>query len=147
MAQDISALGLKVTVVAVPSYPTGITLTQFADDVDPFDIQDITIMNSGMGVNGDMVIYRTAQAIPVSIGLIPGTDECNSMENLFKLNMVQKDKVASKDVITMTVEQPDGTVTVFTGGYVVGGIPSPSYSSAGRAKSRTFRFMFEKIAN
>lgn len=147
MAVDISAMGIKATLIAVPSYPNGITITHFADDGDSLGISDMTIMQSGMGVNGDMVVWRTAQPIPLAVNVIPNTDECKDLENLFKLNMTQKNKVSSKDVITMMIEHPDGHIDVLTHGYIVSGKPAQDYSANGRAKSRTFSFVFENGIN
>lgn len=147
MAVDISAMGIKATILAVPSYPVGITLTQFADDGDSLNIPDMTIMQSGMGVNGDMVVWRTAVPCEVDINLIPGTGECLAMENLFKLNMTQKNKVSSKDVLTMTINHPNGKIDILTNGYIIGGKPVQDYSSNGRAKTRTFRLVFENNVN
>lgn len=147
MAVDISAMGIRATLRAVPSYPVGITLTKFADDGDSLNVQDMTIMQSGMGVNGDLVVWRTAQPCNIDINMIPGTDECDNLENLFKLNMTQKNKVSAKDVVTLTIEHPNGKISVLTNGYIVGGKPVQDYSSNGRAKSRTFRFVFENNIN
>ena len=147
MAVDISALGIKATLVAVPSYPTGFTMTQFADDGDSLNIPDMTIMQSGMGVNGDMVVWRTAVPYEVDINLIPGTDDCKNMENLFKLNMTQKNKISSKDVLTLIIEHSSGKIDVLTHGYIIGGKPAQDYSANGRAKTRTFRMVFENNVN
>ena len=70
MSVDVSAMGLKVTIVAVPSYPVGFTVTQFADDGDSVNVPDMTIMQSGMGVNGDLVIWRTATPCNVTLNVI-----------------------------------------------------------------------------
>lgn len=147
MAIDVSAMGIKATIIAVPSYPVGFTLSQFADDGDSLNIPDLTIMQSGMGVNGDLVVWRVATPVTLEVNLIPGTDDCKNMENLFNLNMTQKNKISSKDLITMTVQQPDGKLVVYTNGYIVGGKPSQDYSGNGRAKTRTFRMVFENKVN
>ena len=147
MAVDVSALGIKATLVAVPSYPAGTTLSQFADDGDSLNVPDMTIMQSGMGVNGDLVVWRTAVPCELDVNLIPGTDECNAMENLFKLNMTQKNKISSKDVITLSVVHPNGKVDVLTNGYIIAGKPVQDYSANGRAKTRTFRMVFENNVN
>lgn len=147
MANDISAMGIKATLIAAPSYPTGITITHFADDGDSLGVADMTIMQSGMGVNGDMVVWRTAQPVPITINVIPNTPECRDLENLFKLNMTQKNKVSSKDVCTLTVEHPDGRIDVLTHGYITGGKPVQDYSANGRAKTRSFSFVFENGIN
>lgn len=147
MSVDISAMGIKATLIAAPSYPVGITMTQFADDGDSLNIPDLTIMQSGMGVNGDMVVWRTAVPCEVDVNLIPGTEECLAMENLFKLNMTQKNKVSSKDVLTLTINHPNGKIDILTHGYIVGGKPVQDYSANGRAKTRTFRMVFENNVN
>lgn len=147
MSVDISAMGLKVTIVAVPSYPVGFTVTQFADDGDSLAFGDMTIMSSGMGVNGDLVVWRTATPCNVTLNVIPGTEDCDNLENLFKLNITQKNKISSKDLITMSVERPDGTIAMLTNGYIVAGKPVQDYSSNGRAKSRSFSFVFENNIN
>lgn len=143
MAIDISAMGLKVLVKATPTYPVGIEVTHFADDGDSLNISDLTIMESGMGVNGDMVVWRVATPCEIDLNVIPGTDECIELEKLFNLNMTQKNRVSSKDVISMVITHPDGKQTVLSNGYIIGGKPAQDYSSAGRANSRSFRFVFE----
>lgn len=147
MSIDVSAMGIKATIRAVPSYPAGITVTKFADDGDSLNVPDMTIMSHAMGVNGDMIVWRTATPCRIEMNLIPGTDECQNVENLFKLNMTQKNKISSKDVITLSIEHPDGRVDVLTGGIIETGKPIQDYSSNGRAKSRTFGFTFENNVN
>lgn len=147
MSVDVSALGIKATLIAVPSYPVGFTMTQFADDGDSLNVPDMTIMQSGMGVNGDLVVWRTAVPYEVDINLIPGTEDCKNMENLFKLNMTQKNKIASKDLLTLIIQHSDGRIDVLTNGYIIGGKPVQDYAANGRAKTRTFRLLFENNVN
>lgn len=143
MSVDISAMGLKVLVKADPTYPVGIEITHFADDGDSLNVSDLTIMESGMGVNGDMVVWRVATPCEIELNVIPGTDECKELENLFGLNMTQKNRVSSKDKISMVITHPDGKQTLLSNGYIIGGKPLQDYSSSGRANSRSFRFVFE----
>lgn len=143
MSVDISAMGLKVLIKAVPTYPVGIEITHFADDGDSLNISDLTIMESGMGVNGDMVVWRVATPCEIELNVIPGTDECKELEKLFNLNMTQKNRISSKDLISMTITHPDGHQSVLSNGYIIGGKPAQDYSSTGRANSRSFRFVFE----
>ena len=143
MAIDVSAMGLKVLIKAVPSFPVGIEITHFADDGDSLNISDIQTMESAVGVNGDLVVWRVATPCEISVNVIPGTDECKDLETLFNLNMTQKNRVASKDILTMVITHPDGKQTVLSNGYIVGGKPAQDYSSNGRANSREFRCVFE----
>lgn len=144
---NISAMGIKVQIIAVPTYPVGVTLTKFADDGDSIELPEMTIMQRGMGVNGDMVVWKTAVPCPLSLNLIPGTDECDAMEKLFNLNMVQKNRVSYTDVLTAIITHPNGKVTMLTNGYIEAGKPFQDYSSNGRAKSRRFSFVFQNNVN
>lgn len=143
MAIDVSAMGLKVLVQATPSFPVGIEVTHFADDGESLNISDIQTMESAVGVNGDLVVWRVATPCEVSLNVIPGTDDCNDLETLFNLNMTQKNRVSSKDIITMVITHPNGKQTVLSNGYIIGGKPAQDYSANGRANSREFRFVFE----
>ena len=143
MSVDISAMGLKVLIKADPSFPVGIEVTHFADDGDSLNISEITTMESGMGVNGDLVVWRVATPCEVELNVIPGTDECKDLETLFNLNMTQNNRVSSKDIISMVITHPDGHQSVLSNGYITAGKPVQDYSSAGRANSRSFRFVFE----
>lgn len=143
MAIDISAMGLKVQIIAVPTYPVGITITHFADDGDSLNIPELTTMQTAMGVNGDLVAWRVATPCEVELNLIPGTDDCKEMENLFNLNMTQKNRVSSKDLLQMVITHPDGHQSVLSNGYIIAGKPIQDYSSSGRANSRSFRMVFE----
>lgn len=147
MSVDVSAMGVSATITAIPSYPVGHTITQFADDGDSLAVADMTIMQSGMGVNGDLVVWRVPVPTQITMNLIPGTDDCKFMENLFKLNITQKNKSSSKDLITMTINHPNGNITVMTNGYIVAGKPTQDYQANGRARTRSFTLVFENSIN
>ena len=62
---DISSTGLTVTLIASTTYPSGITITQFADDGDSFDFPELTIAekaNAWFELNFDKV-YTINQVI------------------------------------------------------------------------------------
>lgn len=73
MAQDISGFGLEATLIAIPSFPTGITITEFADDADPFDLPEIQITDTAMTLNGDLVNWSTPVPINLTMNVIPGS--------------------------------------------------------------------------
>lgn len=143
MAVDVSAMGLKVLVQAAPSFPVGFEISQFSDDGDSLNIGDITTMETAMGVNGDLIAWRVATPCEIELNVIPGTQDCENLETLFNLNMTQKNRVSSKDIITMVITHPNGKQTLLTNGYIIGGKPTQDYAGNGRANSRSFRFVFE----
>lgn len=143
MAQDVSASGIKITVVAIPTYPFGITITSFADDADPLDSPELTMADWQMDLNGNLVINRHPTPIEINIATIPGTDEERALSNLLDANRVAKNKVSYQDHITLTVQYPDGLTRVLTNGAIVAGSVITGVSSNGRLKTKNFKFVFE----
>jgi len=145
MSQDISGFGLKVWLVASETFPAGFPITQFADDADPFDIPAITIAETGMGVNGDLVKWSTAKPISITINVIPSSTDDQNLSILFDSNRVAKGKRGARDKITLTGIYGDDRVITLTDGIITEGMPSDGVASAGRLKSKQYSFVFEDI--
>lgn len=147
---DISGFGLKVVIIAqnasgdgTGTFPVGFTVTQFADDADPFDIGSIDIADKAMGLNGDLITWAKAQALPLAIAVIPASDDDVNLQILADANRVGKGKSAVQDIITITGIYPDGTTVTYTKGRLLGAMFGKSVSSAGRLKSKVYTFAFE----
>ena len=143
---NIGGFGLVVTLVANPTFPAGITLTQFADDADPFDNPAIPIADAAMGLNGDLVTWSKATPVPIVLNVIPGSDDDKNLSTLANLNRVGKGKVSSKDVISMVAIYPDGTKKNLINGTMTDAPLSSSVSSAGRMKTKQYSFKFENAS-
>ncbi|MDR1349682.1 MAG: hypothetical protein LBJ59_02665 [Zoogloeaceae bacterium] len=143
MSTDISGFGLELQLKASNTFPSGITLTQFADDADPFDAPSIQIMDKGMGLNGDLVTWGVATPTTITLAVIPDSDDDRNLEILFENNRVKKGAKSARDVIDLTASYPGGKVVNLTGGSITDGIPLNSAASAGRLKSKTYAFVFE----
>lgn len=143
MSQDISGFGFAVNVVADTTFPSGFLVTQFADDSDPFDTPAIKIADSKMGLNGDLIKWSVATPIEISIGVVPGSDDDTNLAILLEANRVSAGKQSAQDEITMTAIYPQGNSVTVTGGIITEGPVSSSVASAGRLKSKTYKFTFE----
>lgn len=143
--ENISGFGLTVVLTASTTFPAGIPITQFADDVDPFDIPQLTIAETAMGLNGDMAAWSRATPVDVTLGILPNTPDDTNLALLLEANRVAKGKRGARDVITMTAMYPDGRTKVLQQGVVVTGMPANSVSTSGRYKSRPYGFRFENI--
>ena len=141
--KDVSGTGLSVWVKASKTFPQGILCTAFADDTDPMEVQEVTITESGMGLNGDLVTYSSPQPIQYSLSLIPGTEEQLAMAFLLEANRVAKGKKSANDEITIVINYADGTRTTLTPGRITGGLPMNGVASDGRTKTPTYNFVFE----
>lgn len=142
---DISAFGLRVNVTASQTFPSGFSLTQFADDADPFDTPSMQIRDKAMGVNGDLISWSKANPLVVSVAVVPGGEDDSNLAVLFEANRVGKGKQGARDVVGITAIYPDGRTASFTQGVITDGMPSNSATSAGRLKSKVYTFAFENV--
>lgn len=143
--QDISVFGIRVQVVASQTFPSGINITQFADDADPFDAPSMQIRDKAMGVNGDLISWSKANPIPVTLNVVPNSEDDKNLSVLFEANRVGKGKQGARDVISITAVYPDGKTASFTQGVITDGQPANSAQSSGRMKSKAYAFAFENV--
>jgi hypothetical protein len=144
--QDISGFGAKVQVVASKTFPSGFPLSQFADDTDPFDTPSVQIADKAMGLNGDLITWSKANPLPVTLAVIPGSDDDRNLQALYDANRVGKGKTSARDVITVTVTYPDGKTATFGPGAITDGPAATGIASAGRKKTSAYQFAFENVA-
>lgn len=140
---NISGFGVRVQIIASNTFPAGITITQLADDADPIDSGSQQLADKAMGLNGDQVNWSKAVPIPVTLNVIPGTEDDQNLQVLANANRVAKGKNGARDVITMTIVYPDGTVTTLTEGALTDAVLVKSIASAGRLKTMPYIFAFE----
>lgn len=75
--------------------------------------------------------------------MIPETEQERNLALLADANRPAKGKITTKDVIVMTASYPDGTRKTLTSGRLVASLPLTPVASAGRFKSKPYRFIFE----
>jgi hypothetical protein len=144
--QNISGFGLTGNLVASNTFPQGFPITAFADDTDPLDNPDLQVADSAMGLNGDFIVWNKPNGIEIVIAVIPRSTEDTNLGLLLDANRVAKGKTSAKDQVTLTVTYPDGMIATLSEGIIEAGQPTQQVASAGRLKSRTYRFKFAKIA-
>jgi len=102
MAQDISAFGIRVRLVASVTFPAGIDITQFADDADSLDVPQQQIADKAMGVNGDLITWSKANPLLLTVNIIPGSDDDRNMSVLLEANRVARGKRGARDTVTLS---------------------------------------------
>ena len=145
MSFDISGFGIQARIVASNTFPLGFTVTQFSDDADPFDVGSQTIAETAMTLNGDLIKWSTATIIPVTINVIPNSEDDLNLAVLLEANRVGQGKTSARDVITIvaTYPDPDTRTTTFINGAIVEGMTANSIASGGRFKTKNYLFNFE----
>lgn len=142
---NIGGAGSKVTIISVPTFPQGFTVTEFATDTDPLVVDDTEINNTEVGVNGDVVSWKKAGLLNLELSVIPNSESDKNLKILFNSNRLAKNKVALDDNITMIIVEADGTTTTYTGGKMLSGTPSNSISSDAKLRTKTYRFTFSNV--
>ncbi len=141
--QDVSGFGFAIRLVASNTFPSGITITQFADDADPFDTPAIQLADKAMGLNGDLVVWSKASPIEVTLNIIAGSDDDINLGILAEANRVGQGKLSAMDIISLTAGYPDGRVLVLNTGKITNGAVGASIASAGRLKTKPYTFTFQ----
>lgn len=144
--QNVSGFGLSAQILASNTFPAGFTITQFADDSDPLDAPDITVGDTGIGLNGDFLVWNKPTGIEVAFAIIPSTEDDKNLEALLDANRVGKNKSGARDEISVILTYPDGSRANCGPGIIVVGPAAKSVSSQGRYKTRIYRFRFESIS-
>lgn len=142
---DISGYGLRVNIKASTTFPSGIEITQFADDADPLDNPATDVATATMGLNGDLVTASAAAPLIATLNVIPTSENDRDLAVLAQANVVGKGRTPAKDKITMTITYPGGRTATLTNGAMTNAILLPGVASAGRLKTRSYTFAFETM--
>lgn len=140
---NVSGFSVVVNLTASNTFPTGITITQIADDVDPLDFSSVRVADTSMGVNGDLLAWSRAVPLPMVLNVVPGSDDDLNLQILADANRVGQGKSSANDIINATVIYPDGSVIQLTGGKMTDAQFGKGISSAGRLKTKMYGFSFE----
>ncbi len=147
MSQIISGVGTTARLIASVTYTTGIQLSQFADDVDPFDLASTDIQDSSKGLNADLLIWKVNNKIPLVLAFQPDSQDDKNLAALLALNRAELGRPPITDIITLVAFFPDGSVCTLLDGAITGGMPGTSIASSGRKKTKTYTFAFRTVAN
>lgn len=144
MSQNISIFGLSVAIRASTTFPSGFVVTEFSDDQDPLDSPELAIADKAMGINGDLVMWQKPAVIEVTMSVIPNSPADRNLSILAEANRTSKTKGrVPMDEVTMTAIYQDGRTVTLSRGVILSGMFVYSGSSAGRMKTRVYKFAFE----
>lgn len=143
--ENISGYGIRGQLLASNTFPAGFSITEFADDSDPLDVPSLQINDKSMGINGDLLTWSKANPLAININVIPnGADDIN-LSILLEANRVAKNKISSRDNITLVLSYPDGHIVTLSQGTITDGTFISPVQSSGRLKSKNYSFAFENV--
>jgi hypothetical protein len=143
---NISGFGLGAQVTASNTFPNGFNVTEWADDADPLDSPDLELADTGMGLNGDMVVWSRPMGIEISLNVIPTTESDTNLDVLAQANRVARGKRGARDTIGIVFTYPNGQIVTMSSGVMISGPMAPPVASAGRMKTHMYKFRFEQIS-
>lgn len=141
--QNISGFQTKVNIIASVTFPVALYITEWADDSDPVDIPSLQIADKAMGLNGDLIVWSKANPINVTLDVIPQSFSDINLGILLEANRVGKNKIGSRDIITLNIFYPNNSFVTLINGAITDGMPVNSVASAGRLKTKSYSFSFE----
>ena len=144
--QDVSAIGFALILRASETFPNGFTISEVADDADPFDIPAVEIASTAMNVNGDLVTWSSPTPMTPTINVIPASESDKNLSILWDANRAARGKRHARDVITLVASYPDGSTKTFSEGKMTSGMPGGSVASGGRIKSNAYVFAFQDFS-
>lgn len=143
MSIDVSGFQTELNLVASNTFPSGFSITQFGEGVDPFDIPSLKIGDGKMGLNGTLITNSVASAIPLTLNVIAQSEEDDNLQILLNANRVAFGKRGARDIITLTVIYSNGGFVTFNEGIITDGMPAASIGSDNRFKPQAYSFIFE----
>ncbi|AYM89216.1 DUF3383 family protein [Serratia sp. 3ACOL1] len=92
----------------------------------------------GMGLNGDLVHWSTAQPLVITLNVIPNSDDDKNLYVLAEANRVAKGKTSARDKITIALTYASGEVRTLSNGVITDAILGNGVASAGRMKTKAY---------
>lgn len=138
---DVSFAGSTVEVA-------GITVTDFMDDANPVEFQDVEVSSVGVNCNGSMIRNAKPNVIMMSVTVIPGSANDTAFYNLWKLYRVQgkwEKKWEEGLQASITIGGGDNAKLSFSNGTMVSGPGGPSSNGEGKMTGRTYTFAFVTV--
>ena len=122
------------------------TISEVADDADPFDIPAVEIASTAMNVNGDLIAWSAPAPMTPTINVVPGSESDKNLSILWDANRAARGKRHARDIITLVASYPDGSTKTFSEGKMTSGMPGGSVASGGRIKSNAYVFAFQDFS-
>ena len=135
--KDVSFAGSRVSIA-------GIDVSDFMDDANPVEFQDVEVSSVGVNCNGSMVRNAKPNTIMMSVTVIPGSNSDNALYNLWKQFRLQGNWNGTWErALTASVSIGSGRGSrQFSNGTMVSGPGGPSSNGEGKMTGRTYTFAF-----
>ena len=138
--KDVSFAGSVVKV-------GNVTVTDFMDDANPVEFQDVEVSTVGVNCNGSMIRNAKPNVVMMSVTVIPGSQSDTDLYALWTKYRVQGTWNSQwEDPLTASVTIGSGRGSrAFSNGTMVSGPGGPSSNGEGKMSGRTYTFAFVTV--
>ena len=138
---DLSFTGARVMI-------DGDIITDFMDDANPIEFQDVDTCNIEWSCNGRMIRTAKPSALMVSITVIPGSSSDADLHHIW-INSFVGGGTGNLDIVnqrhTLRIRYRSGYGFTLSGGTCVSGPPGAGVNASGKMGGNTYTFAFETI--
>ncbi|WGN90789.1 hypothetical protein [Burkholderia phage vB_BglM_WTB] len=143
---DVTGFGTSILIAAIQTFPIGFELTQFADDVDPIQFENVETTGYEFLYDGTPFFFDKASVIRVTVSVVPGSEDDQNLKILLQARKGSQSIIPIPDTTTMTITYPDGGRVILATGSILTGAIADSVSTEGRRKGNSYTFAFGTFA-
>lgn len=141
---DVSFAGARVRFSGAISAE----VTDFMDDANPIEVQEVEVSGAGANLNGNMIRYAKPNLVMLSVTVIPLSPSDMALREGIKKFRVQGGQNRHREweqAVTCTIAVQDKAF-VFTNGTPISGHLAPSSTAEGKMQGRTYTFAFVSVS-
>jgi len=142
---DLSNNGVSYRFISSIIFPAGFTITEWADDSDPFDLPELEIATPSMNLNGDLIVFSKPEPVLITLNVIPDSDADRNLAIVFEANKSGKGRRQAGDICTLIGVYPNGNTTRLSEGKMISGTPGLGVDSSGKGKTASYKFAFQNM--
>lgn len=143
---DVSAFGTGIMVLSTASFPQGFSLSQFADDEDPLNVEQVEVSGFEKLYDGSIFIFDKTSPILLSVAVMPNSDDDINLKILMQMRKSSPSLLPLPDTTSMVITYPDGGRVILTNGGLISGALADSITTQGRKKGNVYHFVFGTFA-
>lgn len=139
---NISAVGFSMWISATNTFPLGFEVSDFADDVDPFELPEVPLGVGIKDLNGRVFFQNVAPIIPMYVNVIANSPSDKRLQTLYNSNLSASNKISNSDIITLMLKYNGKRDSLYGNGKMLIGTPDVPIQARGRYRSRRYGFVF-----
>jgi len=135
---DITAIGTKIILQDL-LFPQGIVLTYGSQDQTFWEVDDPTVANVMVGLNGHQISHSTPSVITLRISVPANSEDDKNLKAILSYNRPQG-MVVNIDSIQISKIEPNGSRSIYGDFRIISGAIDNTANADGSFSTRTYTF-------